>query len=1013
MGMCHRIPTPIALEENIYEPYKKRKRRHNPDLAEDALGQIVLYPHGYLKAQAKAARGVFPTRKIKRVPFVPPIVPDCGIELLYVLELGKRPALLQSIIVDIWWRPIGSHDPLKPLMVNRETTVPSAADQRLLQILAPFQERQVGTHGNRFKVPPKAQPSLWPALSEAHQVRWSAREEAAPNWQLHRLTVQSASVPWFVTMQHLEKLDRPEVFLGGTTRDIPFEEWQALGGSGWAIAEDTLYPLKFKEEAFQILQSWFGNPMPLLTTQQANSVLQTFTTDGGADLSRLEENRQIKIEDIEPTGQLYVTTARFKHLGQEQLQCTLSFQYGGVVCADGATTPRLSAPGGRVIQRSLDAEERLRDQLRQLGFRLVTRTGGDEDPGWKLLPARLDGAVRTLVLAGWEITAEGKTYRRPTSKSLAVCSFGIDWLELQAEVDFGGPKVTLPELLRISRSGQKSVRLDDGTYGILPLDWLANFTVLTEIGMTEECHVRFRQEQAALLNALLADQLKDLDGRYHETLARIQSTPPIVPEPAPHGFLATLRPYQETGLGWLKSLQQLNLGGILADDMGLGKTIQVLALLAGEYIPPSPLPSNLSPLTSNRSPSTSLVVMPSSLLFNWTAEAERFAPHLHVGQYYGSSRQATSEWFAQFDVVFTTYGTLRQDFAELAKIPFLYVILDESQAIKNAESATAKAARTLQAKHRLAMTGTPIENHLSELFSQLAFLNPGLFSSRFVAAMGRESALLAPGSDTARRLRQYVSPFILRRRKEQVANDLPAKTEQVLWCELDSPQRYYYNELRDFYRQEFGTLKELPSQANMLGALLRLRQAACHAGLVNPSCASVDSAKITLLHEQLEGLLEAGHKVLIFSQFTQLLKVVEQNLITAQWQYCYLDGQTKNRGELVKKFQEDDAVGVFLISLKAGGVGLNLTAADYVYILDPWWNPAAEAQAIDRAYRIGQTHPVFAYRMIARDTVEEKVLDMQNLKRAIANAVLANGQNDLDALPPMLTAEQLRELLIG
>ena len=405
--------------------------------------------------------------------------------------------------------------------------------------------------------------------------------------------------------------------------------------------------------------------------------------------------------------------------------------------------------------------------------------------------------------------------------------------------------------------------------------------------------------------------------------------------------------------------------------------------------------------------------MPSSLLFNWTAEAERFAPHLRVGQYYGSSRQATSEWFAQFDVVFTTYGTLRQDFAELAKIPFLYVILDESQAIKNAESATAKAARTLQAKHRLAMTGTPIENHLSELFSQLAFLNPGLFSSRFVAAMGRESALLAPGSDTARRLRQYVSPFILRRRKEQVANDLPAKTEQVLWCELDSPQRYYYNELRDFYRQEFGTSKELPSQANMLGALLRLRQAACHAGLVNPSCASVDSAKITLLHDQLEGLLEAGHKVLIFSQFTQLLKVVEQDLIAAQWQYCYLDGQTKNRGELVKKFQEDDAVGVFLISLKAGGVGLNLTAADYVYILDPWWNPAAEAQAIDRAYRIGQTRPVFAYRMIARDTVEEKVLDMQNRKRAIANAVLANGQDDLDALPPMLTAEQLRELLMG
>ncbi|MBR6471197.1 MAG: DEAD/DEAH box helicase, partial [Victivallales bacterium] len=403
----------------------------------------------------------------------------------------------------------------------------------------------------------------------------------------------------------------------------------------------------------------------------------------------------------------------------------------------------------------------------------------------------------------------------------------------------------------------------------------------------------------------------------------------------------------------------------------------------------------------------------SSLLFNWTAEAERFAPHLRIGQYYGSSRLATLEWFARYDVVFTTYGTLRQDFAELAKIPFHYVILDESQAIKNAESATAKAARALQAEHRLAMTGTPIENHLAELFSQLAFLNPGLFSSRFVAALGRESALLAPESDTAHRLRQYVSPFILRRRKEQVATELPPKTEQVLWCELDTPQRHYYNELRDFYRQEFGKSGELPTQTNMLGALLRLRQAACHAGLVNPSCSTVASAKITLLHEQLEGLLEAGHKVLVFSQFTQLLKAVERDFSAAHWQYCYLDGQTQNRGELVKKFQEDASIGVFLISLKAGGVGLNLTAADYVYILDPWWNPAAEAQAIDRAYRIGQTRPVFAYRMIAQDTVEEKVLDMQNRKRTIANAVLANGPDDLDTLPPMLTAEQLRELLIG
>ncbi|MBP5300590.1 MAG: AAA family ATPase, partial [Victivallales bacterium] len=513
--------------------------------------------------------------------------------------------------------------------------------------------------------------------------------------------------------------------------------------------------------------------------------------------------------------------------------------------------------------------------------------------------------------------------------------------------------------------------------------------------------------QAALLEALLADQLQDLDGRYHETLRRLSAQPPATPEKAPPGFQATLRPYQEAGLGWLRALQRQRLGGILADDMGLGKTIQVLALLYSTY---STIYVHATQTLPHR---PSLVVMPSSLLFNWNAEAARFAPALRTGQFYGAGRTATPEWFAKFDVVFTTYGTLRQDFAELVRIPFLYVVLDESQAIKNADSATARAARALKAEHRLAMTGTPIENHLAELFSQLAFLNPGLFSEKFVAALGRESALLASGSDTARRLRRYTAPFILRRRKEQVASDLPAKTEQVIFCELDAPQRYYYDELRDFYRQEFSGESAANAQANMLGALLRLRQAACHAGLINPSCTAVPSAKIALLHEHLEGLLESGHKVLVFSQFTHLLKLVEQDLTASNWKYCYLDGQTKDRGEQVRQFQTDDSIGIFLISLKAGGVGLNLTAADYVYILDPWWNPAAEAQAIDRAYRIGQQRPVFAYRLIARDTVEEKVLEMQNRKKAIANAVLANGIDDIDALPPTLTAAQLRDLLMG
>ncbi len=340
------------------------------------------------------------------------------------------------------------------------------------------------------------------------------------------------------------------------------------------------------------------------------------------------------------------------------------------------------------------------------------------------------------------------------------------------------------------------------------------------------------------------------------------------------------------------------------------------------------------------------------------------------------------------DLVLTTYGTLRRDILLFKDVKFDYAILDEAQAIKNAGSESARAARLLSAKHRLALSGTPIENHLGELWSLFEFLNPGMLgrAAAFRTTLGK------PSPENRAVLARAVRPFILRRTKEQVARDLPAKTEQTISCELESSQRSLYDELRDHYRRSLLARVERDgigrAKIQILEALLRLRQAACHPGLIDPRYRNEAGAKIETLLPQLTEVLEEGHKALVFSQFTSFLAILRPRLEKMRIPYEYLDGQTRDRAERVRRFQEDPACPLFLVSLKAGGLGLNLTAAEYVFLLDPWWNPAVEAQAVDRAHRIGQQRAVFAYRLVAKDTVEEKVLALQQTKRELADAIL-------------------------
>jgi SNF2 family DNA or RNA helicase len=397
----------------------------------------------------------------------------------------------------------------------------------------------------------------------------------------------------------------------------------------------------------------------------------------------------------------------------------------------------------------------------------------------------------------------------------------------------------------------------------------------------------------------------------------------------------------------------------------------------------------------------SLVIVPKSLVFNWIEEAAKFGPSLRVVNHTGNQRTEGAESLADADIVLTTYGTLRRDIMRHREVEFDYIVLDEAQSIKNAGSQAAKACRLLRARHRLALTGTPVENHIGELWSIFEFLNPGQLGS---AARLKRFLSGGRGGSAAEVVARAVRPFLLRRTKAQVLSDLPEKTEQTIFCELGETQRKAYDELREHYRQELsgriGKMGIGRSRIAVLEALLRLRQTACHPGLVDGNRIDEPAAKLETLLEQLGEVLAEGHKVLVFSQFTSFLSIVRRQLDARSIPYEYLDGKTTDRQARVAHFQEDPDCRLFLVSLKAGGQGLNLTAADYIYILDPWWNPAVEAQAVDRAHRIGQTRRVFAYRLIAKDTVEEKILALQDRKRDLAESIVRADENMISTLTP-------------
>jgi hypothetical protein len=710
--------------------------------------------------------------------------------------------------------------------------------------------------------------------------------------------------------------------------------------------------------------------------------------------------------DGAPVPCVSLTSTDPRSRGVSKTIAALRFAYGEVLVEFAEERSAVVDHVARQIhRRNRDAERAAQTLLLASGFReeYDYSTGSRQ---LRVATSKVNPILSDLLGAGWHIELEERRLRVALDWNVSVTS-GIDWFDLHASVAFGDVEVPLPALLQAIAHKSFSMRLPDGTHGVIPADLARRIAPLARLGVADDDRIRFTSGQAGFLDVLLAalpaSAPEESLARVRDAMARFDG---ITPLDAPAGFTGTLRPYQREGLGWLEFLRQFSLGGCLADDMGLGKTVQVLALLERRR---------------EAAAGPSLVVVPRSLVFNWQQEAARFTPQMRVLDHSGAQRRRTVQHFTQYDLILTTYGTLRRDAAHFRDLTFEYVVLDEAQAIKNPDTESAKAARLLRARHRVALSGTPVQNHLRDLWSLFEFLNPGMLGTASVFQQlgaegngaGAASAAGAGAShDTHSLLSRALRPYILRRTKERVAPELPEKLEQTVYVDLDAAERTLYNEMRDHYRAAL--LRRIKrtsigkSQIHILEALLRLRQAACHPGLLDKSRTKERSSKVTVLIEQIEDVVESGHKALVFSQFTSLLAIVRSQLDAAGVIYEYLDGATRDREARVARFQSDEACPLFLISLRAGGLGLNLTAADYVFLLDPWWNPAVETQAIDRTHRIGQTRRVFASRLIARDTVEERVLELQATKRALADAIIGEENSSI----ARIGVEEL-EMLLG
>jgi hypothetical protein len=681
----------------------------------------------------------------------------------------------------------------------------------------------------------------------------------------------------------------------------------------------------------------------------------------------------------------------------DRWQFVLSFQYGnnrfpwdGLAAeANVLFEKKADSFAFQKIMRSLVKEKRSFQSLKSMGLPMESdgRATISRSDAVQWLTAHkqdLDQAGFTVHFKG-----DGSAPRYFLGKPEISIRIGekFDWFDIQAIISFGQFQIPFLKIRQLILQKKKEFHLPDGSIAIIPDNWFHDYQDLFYFSETRpgddgvylrRQHFQLIQEwenQDLVKTSLKTKTLNDLKLETKEF-------------PIPKNFKGTLRPYQLEGYRWMRTRQVAGLGACLADDMGLGKTVQTLCLLQSLKEQGETLPT--------------LLVMPTSLLYNWEMEAKKFTPQLRVLVYSGPQREKLQAQIGKVDLFLCSFGMVRSDIEWFEKQSFSYVILDESQAIKNPLANITKAVQKLNAKFRLVMTGTPLENSTMDLWSQMNFVNTGLLGTqRYFKDSFQIPIEKKADGDQKKRLYFLIKPYLLRREKRQVAADLPEKMESITYCAMSEEQERLYDKTKSFYRDIL--LKQIKdeglqkSRFSVLQGLTKLRQLANHPALCEEGFTG-ESGKMEAVLEKLETVLEQHHKVLIFSQFVQHLGLIRRALDERGIAYAYLDGSTSDRMGQVESFQKDDGQSVFLISLKAGGVGLNLTAADYVFLLDPWWNPAAEAQAIDRAHRIGQKKTVFTYKFISKETVEEKILSLQQRKLDLANDLVTSDESILRAL---------------
>jgi SNF2 family DNA or RNA helicase len=860
---------------------------------------------------------------------------------------------------------------------------------------------------------PKMEKRMAEALSMlGNKQLYQMSKEGYPAERKLQIATEAATVLFHFRRNEEEIRYFPTIKYQGMRIEFMFKNAEIIcNHPAWMLLDDTLYYFE-KEIEGKKLFPFLNKRYIAVPRSSEQSYFEKF-------VAPLIEKHHVYAEGFTINTEKYDAKPILKPIyiegGTSQLQ--LCFKYAGYLFSYGDerhVSVRMERDGDNYtfhrIKRSVSWEKNKFHQLEELGLKTVSSLFQNLE-----VDTNDEDADRSFSIFEWinqhydTLTEEGFEIEQPATNGQKRYVFGNtkidlevkennDWFDINAYVYFGTYRIPFIQLKNHILNRKKEFILPSGEIAVIPEKWFSQFGNL--LHFTEGSDgLKLRRHHIGLVNDLAEGEMSSVT--MNRKLQKLTDFEELEDIELPLNFSGHLRPYQKAGYNWFHFLKNYHFGGCLADDMGLGKTIQTLALLQ----------KHKEDTEAAGGKSTSLVIMPTSLIYNWLNEAKKFTPQLKLMVHTGTFRYKSPEVFSNYDVVITTYGISRIDIELLNSYFFDYLILDESQNIKNPSSKSFQAVKQLKSRFKLILSGTPVENSVNDLWTQMSFINPGLlgiqqyFQNEFVTPIEKKK-----DEEKARKLQALIKPFVLRRTKEQVAPELPPKTENLFYCQMSEEQASVYEKVKSEYRNEL--LKSLEdgtfakSQIHVLQGLIKLRQIANHPVMIDQDYEG-DSGKFENVVHTLSNVLEGGHKVLIFSQFVKQLNIYRDYFDKENIPYVYLDGSTQNRGDVVQQFQEDVKTRVFLISIKAGGVGLNLTEADYVFILDPWWNPAVEQQAIDRTHRIGQTKNVFIYKFITKDTVEEKILALQQRKLSVARSLITTEESFIKSL----SVDDIKEIL--